>query len=301
MPREMTAFLSFTTPPASTATIHPHTVSALSPLAARIPTPSTTAYFAALIASVDSVPLQTFDPQSMVAFSSEGHMLVRNSRTIIRRERTIPFPNSSHYSYAANIDSTPISNRTDQNRQHTRYRCCAAPESQPLREEPQPSFSQAARQQPSAEAEWFQAAKSGDIPTLSRLVRTGAITSVNVTDPDTGRNAVHFAAIGAHLDSLYALFELARGVGGAQQDFSHHQANAVNLFAATDATGRSPLHYAVMTRSPNAIRIVDKLIDYGVNPNSLDSDGRSAADIALMSGRADIEQLIRLRSRALGG
>lgn len=102
----------------------------------------------------------------------------------------------------------------------------------------------ACAQEPSSKVAWFNHAKSGDIYSLTRLIRTGEIYDPLIVDSSSNRTALHFAAEYADAATVRALFEMARGVGGVRQDFCHRIDRASALIGMEDANGKTALIYA---------------------------------------------------------
>lgn len=136
---------------------------------------------------------------------------------------------------------------------------------------------------------WFQAAKSSDIPTLTRLIRTGSIPNALVRDSTSNRTALHFAAASADVATVRALFEIARGIGGATQHFSHHTNDALALINLTDKEGCTSLHFAAARADEEGLYVVKTLILYGADVTMREERGLSPADIA---ARSDVVQVL---------
>lgn len=136
---------------------------------------------------------------------------------------------------------------------------------------------------------WFRAAKSGDILTLTRLIRTGSIPSALTPDSTSGRTALHSAAASADSATIRALFELARGVGGATQHFGHLTNDALAFVNLADKEGTTPLHLAAMRTDEEGRDVVRTLISLGANISARDGKGFCPADVAV---RSDVVQAL---------
>lgn len=148
---------------------------------------------------------------------------------------------------------------------------------------------------PTAVPEWFQAARSGDIAQMTRLIRSGAVTTALIQDKETRQTALHAAAAESDAATVRALFELARGVGGARQDFAHRTNEAVQLLNVTDANGNTPLHFAAGRSDEGSITVVKALLSLGGDPAAPNENGETPGDVAERRGRKDILELLSQR------
>lgn len=136
---------------------------------------------------------------------------------------------------------------------------------------------------------WFRAAESADIPTLTRLIRTGSIPTALIPHSTSSRTALHFAAASADVATVRALFELARGVGGATQHFGHLTNDALAFVNLADRKGTTPLHLAALRTDEEGLDVVKALISLGANVSACDRRGFRPADVAVLS---DIVQVL---------
>lgn len=141
---------------------------------------------------------------------------------------------------------------------------------------------------PAAYQEWFQAARSGDIPSMTRLIRSGAISTALVREQKTGRTALHAAAADSDAATVRAVFELARGVGGARQDFMHRTGDALWLVSLADNHGSTPLHFAAARSDEDSLAVVKALLALGANSTATDENGVMPVDVARERGRRDV-------------
>lgn len=144
-------------------------------------------------------------------------------------------------------------------------------------------------------ASFLAAAEHADIQAMTRPVRSGAIRDITqARDPGNNQTALHKVAIAGRSDAVLALFELARGVGGAEPHYSHYSAAAAALIAAVDERQRTALHVAANDD------VAERLIALGASTFVTDSDGYTPAQVARIDGRRDVEHCIRMRETALG-
>lgn len=89
--------------------------------------------------------------------------------------------------------------------------------------------------------------------------------------------------------TVRALFELARGVGGATQHFGHLTNDALTFVNLADRKGTTPLHLAALRTDEEGLDVVKALISLGANVSACDRRGFRPADVAVLS---DIVQVL---------
>lgn len=140
--------------------------------------------------------------------------------------------------------------------------------------------------------EWFRAARLGDIPQMTRMIRQGLIATALVQHSDDRQTALHAAAAQADAMTVSALFEFARGVGGARQDFAHRTDDAALLVNMKDAHGNTPLHLAAARQDDGAPAVVQKLLLFGADLAATNNTGERPMDVVKVSGRGDVIKLL---------
>lgn len=133
---------------------------------------------------------------------------------------------------------------------------------------------------PTGLKQWFQAARFGDVAAMTKLVRAGEVTTALVQDEETQKTALHVAAAESDATTVRALFELARGVGGAKQDFAHRTTDALRLMNMADAQGDTPLHIAAARSDENSVAVVETLLSLGADASLTNEQGATAAQVA---------------------
>lgn len=104
---------------------------------------------------------------------------------------------------------------------------------------------------------------------------------------------MHFAAEHGDVACILALFELARGVGGATVHFSHLKEEALRLVNMPDGNGDVPLHLAARRGGADAVHVVEALLRLGARVDAVDGRGRTARVVAEESGSVDVVAVLR--------
>lgn len=131
---------------------------------------------------------------------------------------------------------------------------------------------------------WLEAARRGDIAALTRLVRDG-FDVIDAADATSGTSALHAVSALAREDCICAIFELARGVGGATvHDRGHRDWLARRVMDQVDSDGRNAMHYAATAADTCGASYIHaaiaRLDAYGVSDRSVDKNGALPVDIA---------------------
>jgi ankyrin repeat protein len=140
---------------------------------------------------------------------------------------------------------------------------------------------------------------------MTTLVRRG-FDNIGAFHPDTKTTALHLAAAQAREDCVCAIFELARGVGGAVAHHAgHRDTYAHTICDQVDDRGRNALHYAATVSDFRASldqidRTVRRLVAYGVSPWACDYDQVTPLGFARDLGNSNAAEAIAAVVSAAG-
>lgn len=112
---------------------------------------------------------------------------------------------------------------------------------------------------------------------------------IDTRDPRTGRTALSFAAEHGNAELTKLLLVNGSKVNIRQYSLSNHrQGRKVNQWPAM-TSGRFPLHWAIVGKHS---AIVDLLLQYGANPNSRNTAGRTCLQDACMENDLETVELL---------
>lgn len=152
------------------------------------------------------------------------------------------------------------------------------------------------------EKEWLAAAHRADILKLTSLVRNG-FDDIGASYRETGTSALHIVSALAREDCICAIFELARGVGGAFAHYGHRDSYARQVLNQTDFSGRNALHYAACASDAMGdgyiSATIKRLLLLGV-PLLQDQEGLTPLRLAHMLGNSAAEMALLQLTRAAG-
>lgn len=139
------------------------------------------------------------------------------------------------------------------------------------------------------------AGSEGDVARLSRAARILKDPIAQIVDAN-GATALHLAAEGGSADAVAALFEIARGVGGAMVQYGHDGRAALALVQARDLNGATALHYAARSKLAGALGAAERLLRFGALVDQRDERGMSALDYAVKAGNTAVADRLRMES-----
>ena len=138
-----------------------------------------------------------------------------------------------------------------------------------------PIFAERVAVDPVKGKEVLQAAQSGDLATLKRLVKDSRLA--DFFDRETDTAPLHLAALNRHLAAVQFLIDKGARVNAA------------------DADGKTAL---ILAATKGDREMVELLLKRGADPRWSDKGGRTAVYWALTNDHKEIAEILRSRSRS---
>lgn len=134
----------------------------------------------------------------------------------------------------------------------------------------------------------MEAAQNCDVAQLSRESRQ-LTERVHEIVNEQGATPMHIAAQIDCVDAVSALFEVARGTGGATVQYGHNDKAAHEFVSMADLQGCTALHYAA---TAGALLAAQRLLQLGADSKAVDKLGRTPTDCASAAGHVELAQMI---------